>query len=129
MGIGGIVLAVSPFLSWANVALLGSLNLFQLYRAGGHAPGVVWIGIIAGLLIAGASFGKTATQQTKVIGIVLGLICGLGSWALLSKLLDAVRETQGFATVGVGPYVAVGACVAIVISAFLINPEQVRRTH
>src|SRR3954452_12134488 len=49
---GGLALAVSPFLTWIKVILLGDLSLFQLYEAAGSGTGWAWSAVLAGAVAA-----------------------------------------------------------------------------
>jgi hypothetical protein len=42
---GGVALAISPFLTWVKVILLGDLSLFQLFNAAGRGTGWAWAAV------------------------------------------------------------------------------------
>jgi hypothetical protein len=121
MAAGGIALAVSPVLTWVNVVLLGSLNLFQLFAAAGRPSGSAWAAVLAGGAAAMVAWQDDNPTRVRLLGTILGVIAGLLALGTLVDLRDELRETQGLATIGIGPYIAVGGCGAIAIGGFLTN--------
>lgn len=53
---GGVALAVSPFLTWVKVFLLGDLSLFQLFDAAGRSSSLAWGAVVAGGVAAVVAF-------------------------------------------------------------------------
>lgn len=123
IGIGGIVFAVSPFLSWANIALLGSLNLFQLSNANGSTQAIIWGAVIAGGAVALISFNRNSVRDVQVAGLIVGLTGGAGSFWVLERMIKAVAGAEGLAKTGIGGYVAVGACIAMVVGSLTIKQD------
>lgn len=121
---GGVALAISPLLPWVKVVLLGNLSLFQLFDAAGRSDGWAWIAVIAGLTAAVLAFreGKPTTVWRVALGV--GLLGGALALYALVVLRDEVSEASGLATVGIGPYVAVAGCVAMVIGALKARARE-----
>ena len=124
---GGAALAISPFLSWVRVFLLGNLSLFQLLEVAGSSKGLAWGAVLAGLGAAGIALVYRAPSTTLVVGLVVGLLGAALAILALVGLRHDVRETDGFAAVGLGAYIAIGGCGAMVIGALLSLPP--RRTN
>jgi hypothetical protein len=122
IALGGLALGISPFLTWVNVVLLGSLNLFQLTQAAGHRSGMAW----AAVLIGGASaFGAwTANSHTRarLIGVVVGSLVGAVAILVLIGMVHDVRQSAGLVHVSYGPWVAILGCLAMVVGG-LMRPK------
>jgi hypothetical protein len=117
IGVGGIVLAVSPFLPWAKVLLLGNLSLFQLLELDGHGRALAWILVIVG---AGTAFNVWVSKiAVQGLAIVAGILLAILTVLLAIRLHHDARELQGAAAVSYGSWVAAAACVAMVIGGFL----------
>jgi len=114
---GGGALAIAPFLTWVEVVLFGNLNLFQLFNVAGRPTGWPWAAVLAG---AGGGIVVLLDKRPSTVrwvGFCVGLIGGaIAAYALIGLRGD-VREAQGLAAVGIGPYVAVAGCVAMVLGA------------
>jgi hypothetical protein len=123
IGIGGIVFAVAPFLSWANIALLGSLNLFQLSNANGSAQAIIWGAVLAGIAIALIAFNRKSVRDVQAAGLIVGLVGGAGSFWVLERMIKAVAGAEGLAKTGIGGYVAVGACIAMIVGSLRIKQD------
>jgi hypothetical protein len=116
LAIGCGVLAIAPFLTWANVELLGSLNLFQLYSANRDPAVLPWLVVLA----AGTAgvLTLTRTPGARVVAIVVGFIAGgLGSiWGI--SLGHAINEAGGAASLGFGPFLALAGAVTMIVAGF-----------
>lgn len=115
---GGAALAISPFLPWVQVVLLGNLDLFQLYDTLGRSGGRAWVAVLAGVVIAFVAV-RERSPLVWVAAIGVGVVGGVLAIVMLESLLREVRAVHGLATVGLGPYVAVGGCVAMVIGGLI----------
>lgn len=120
---GGIALAVSPFLPWVKVILLGDLSLFQLYSAAGRSRFWPWAAVFAGGLVAAAALDNRRREATRHAAMLVGALGGVMAVYALVGLRHDIREADGFAAIGVGPYVAIAGCVAIVVGGFLARPN------
>jgi hypothetical protein len=114
---GGVALAVSPLLPWVKVVLLGDLSLFQLFEASGRSDGWAWIAVIAGLAAAVLAFREANPLTVRRVALGVGVLGGALAVYALGVLRDEVSDASGLATVGIGPYVAVAGCVAMVVGA------------
>ena len=116
---GGIALAISPFLTWVKVILLGNLSLFQLFDAGGRSNGWAWAAVLAGGAAAGIAFRERRPSTIRGVGLSIGVLGGLLATYALADLRNDLRDVHGLAAIGIGPYIAVGGCVAMVIGAVM----------
>jgi len=62
--IGGALLAVPPFLTWLNVALLGSLNLFQVLSGSHRSAALAWLAVGTGGTAALIAYISEDLQNT-----------------------------------------------------------------
>lgn len=124
---GGAALAISPFLPWVKVILLGNLSLFQLFEAAGGSAGVAWAAVFGGGAAAVVPFVDRKTLTTRLVGLTVGLLGGLLAVYALVDLRHDLRDAEGLAAIGIGPYVAVAGCVAMVIGSVVLRSD--RRTR
>lgn len=121
---GGVALAVSPFLTWVKVALLGDLTLFQLYSAAGRSNGWAWAAVLAGGAAALVGVRGRNSESVRMAGLLVGAIGGVMAGYALIGLRHDIREIDGLAAVGIGPYVAIAGCVAMAVGGLM--SKQVR---
>lgn len=119
---GGIALGVSPLFTWLNVVLLGSLNLFQLFRANGDKPTLAWGAVIAGAAVAVVAYQDRSRATRHWLGLAAGLGAGALAVYALSGLRHGVERSAGLVTVGTGPYIAIAGCLAMIVGALLPEP-------
>jgi hypothetical protein len=121
---GGAALAISPFLTWVKVILLGNLSLFQLFDAAGRGNGWAWAAVLAGGAAVFAALRERSPATIRGAGLSVGLLGGaLAAYALVG-LRHELRDAHGFAAMGIGPYVAVAGCVAMVIGALMARGRE-----
>jgi uncharacterized protein DUF2510 len=118
-GCGGAGLVVAPFLPWVSVVFLGDLNLFQLLRVGGHTSGLGWLAVAIGAGVAITAYLHPKLTTVRVTAFAAGLLAGAYSAIVLTSLVHDVERARGLARVRWGPYVAVAACVAMLVAALL----------
>lgn len=116
---GGLALAISPFLTWVKVILLGNLSLFQLFEAAGRSNGWAWAAVLAGLAAAFLAFKYQDPITVRRVGLAIGLLGGFFATYALVDLRNDLRDAHGLAAIGIGPYIAVGGCVAMVVGAVM----------
>lgn len=116
---GGVALAVSPFLTWVKVILLGNLSLFQLFDAAGRGNGLAWAAVLGGGAAAFVALRGRDSSTLRGVGFSVGLLGGGLAIYALADLRHDLDEVQGLATIGIGPYVAVAGCVAMVAGALV----------
>ena len=119
MAIGGGALAISPFLTWVNVILLGGLNLFQLLRVSGHPTGLVWIAVGIGALVFCLSLVSNDQGNVRALAVLGGLAVGVPALLLFSGMVDSVRHAQGLVRVSFGPWVGLLGCVGMVVGGLM----------
>ncbi len=121
---GGIALAVSPLLPWVDVVLLGNLNLFQLLNLDGRSKALAWLVLLAGVAAGGVAFRARQVGTVRVAALAIALIGGLVVSVKLSTLHREVSNAHEFAAVGIGPYVALAGCLAMVVGALFAKSTQ-----
>lgn len=124
VGVGGLGLAIAPFLPWVKVVLIGNLTLFQLYEVAGSSKTLPWLSVCAGAATAAAAFLHRERSMTFVVGICVGLAGGALALYALIGLRSDIEGAHGLAAVGVGPYVAVAGCVSMVVGALMLGSRR-----
>lgn len=119
IALGGVALAISPFFTWVNVVLLGGLNLFQLFNAGGHPSGWAWAVVIAGGAVALDTGILGNEARSRIIGVMVGLFVGALAAIVFVGLIRDVRHADGLASISYGPGIAFLGCAVMVIGGLL----------
>lgn len=114
---GGLGLAISPFLTWVKVVLLGNLSLFQLFDAAGRSNGWAWAAVFGGGAAAFVTLRERNPSTVRGVGLGVGLLGGALALYALVDLRHDLSEAHGLAAIGIGPYLAVAACAAMVVGA------------
>jgi hypothetical protein len=124
---GGVGLALSPFLTWVNVVLLGNLSLFQLFSAAGRSNALAWAAVLGGGIAAFLAWRQnSSTAIVRAAALTVGLLGGALAIYALVGLRHDIREAHGLATIGIGPYLAVAGCVAMVVGAVMTIDRRQR---
>lgn len=123
---GGAALAISPFLTWVKVVLLGDLTLFQLFDAAGRSRRWAWGAVAAGGTAAYVGYQERSIAVRFITAIAVGVIGGVYAVIALTGLRHDIQEAHGLAAVGIGPYVAIGGCIALVVGAVMVMPRRSR---
>jgi fatty acid desaturase len=121
IGISGIALAVSPFLVWAHIILFGDYNLFQLLNAEGASRALAWILLIGGVIAA--VFAFFIRVSTRAVALGVGILVGIFALVKAINLTHEVNaaKIEGAASVGYGPWVAVVACVVMIVGGVMVS--------
>jgi hypothetical protein len=115
ISLGGILLAVSVFLAWAQVPLVGDLTLYQLFQIGG-AERWAWVIVAAG---AGLGIQGVVDRKRNVFLIIeVAVIVGLSALGIYHYVHE-VAQTEGLVQMGVGVYVAGLACLLMFVGALM----------
>jgi hypothetical protein len=122
--VGGSALVISPFLPWVDVILLGNLNLFQLFEAAGHSDALAWGAILGGGASAFVGWREGSSKIVRATGLGVGILGGLLAFYALGNLRHEIREIQGLASVGIGPYIALAGCIAMVVGALMARDQR-----
>jgi hypothetical protein len=122
IALGGVALGISPFLTWVNVVLLGSLNLFQLSEAAGHRSGGAWAAVLVGAASALGAWTANSHARARLIGVVVGSLAGAIAILVLIGMVQDVRQTAGLVRLSYGPWVAILGCLAMVVGG-LMRPK------
>ncbi|MGA8745539.1 MAG: hypothetical protein WB507_06720 [Solirubrobacterales bacterium] len=126
IALGGIALAVSPFLTWVNALLFGGIDLFNALLITGHSQAPAWLATISGSAAALIGWTGHRLLVVKTTTVFIGLISVAGSiWALLSLTHDS-QVVDGFAQVSYGPWVAILGAAAVLSGGLLLKraPSQ-----
>lgn len=115
---------ISPFLPWVDVILLGNLNLFQLFEAAGRSDGLAWGAVLGGGATAFVGWREGSSTVVRATGLGVGILGGLLAFYALGNLRHEISEIQGLASVGIGPYVALAGCLAMVVGALLAQGQR-----
>jgi hypothetical protein len=121
---GGVALAIAPFLTWVNVVLLGNLSLFQLFTAAGRSDGLAWGAVIAGGAASFAAWREGSSAVVRWTGLAVGLLGGALAVYALAGLRHDIREAHGLAAIGIGPYIAIAGCSAMVLGALVSKGKR-----
>jgi hypothetical protein len=119
-----VALAVAPFLAWVNVVLLGKLSLFQLFTAAGRSDGLAWGAVIAGGTAAFVAWREGSSVVVRWTGLAVGVLGGVLAVYALAGLRHDIREAHGLATIGIGPYVAIAGCSAMILGALMAKAQR-----
>lgn len=121
---GGVAFALSPFLTWVKVVLLGNLSLFQLFTAANESDWLAWAAVLCGGGTAIATLRSKKASTVWRAGLAVGFAGGILAVYALASLRDAVEQTSGLATLGIGPYVSVAGCVAMVVGGLMARQAR-----
>lgn len=121
---GGAALAISPFLTWVRVILLGNLSLFQLFTAAGRSSALAWGAVAAGGAAAIVALKESRPSAVRGTAMAVGLLGGVLALYALVDLRTELRDAHGLAEVGIGPYIAVGGCIAMVVGGLMSKRQQ-----
>jgi hypothetical protein len=116
--VGGILIAVSPFMAWASVVLLGTFNLFQLLEFDRvNSSNGLWVSAVGVFFVlSGISFPERVRRAVSVVG---GALASLAAWGVLEKLVTAIRQAEGFARVEIGPYIALSGSGVVLVAGLV----------
>jgi hypothetical protein len=120
IALGGIALAISPFLTWVNAVLIGGVDLFNALQITGRSEDLAWIAVLMGTSVAGVAWTSGRLRVVRAVSISIGLIAGAGSIWVLIVLTRDVRVVDGLAQLSYGPWVAILACAAVLIGGLLL---------
>jgi hypothetical protein len=115
IGCGGLAVAGSVFLPWAQVVLLGNLTLFQLFTIE-HASIWAWVIVAAGVGIG--IEGIVAKRRSVLLIVEAAIIVGIAALGIYHYMHE-VAQTDGFVQIGFGVYVAGLGCLLMFVGALL----------
>lgn len=118
---GGVALAISPFLPWVKVILLGDLSLFQLFAAAGHSDALAWGAVLGGGATAALAWTQGGSPAARGTALAVGILGGALALYALIGMRNELSEAHGLVTIGIGPYVSVAGCVAMVAGGLRIR--------
>lgn len=109
LGLGGLLIGVSPVLPWLHVLLLGDVSLFEVARLGQGAP-VPLVLLPAALVICGLTsiIAALVLQEgiaARATAIVLLATAAAIGGLLLAGLLKALAGAGELASIDIGPWI------------------------
>lgn len=96
------------------VALLGSLGLFQTYNPSGDPPILPWLVVLSAIAVG--VLALSGAPAARIAGIIVVFLAGGNP--LGSGLTNTINHADGFASIGIGPFVEVAGTVARSSPAF-----------
>ena len=124
--VGGLALAISPFLTWVNAILLGGLNLFDALQITGRSEGIAWTGVSMGGAAALIALASSHQRVVRYASICVGLVSGVGSLWVLDTITSDVRVVDGLAQLSYGPWVAILGCCSVLAGGLLTTRRRSR---
>jgi Protein of unknown function (DUF2510) len=121
---GGAAFAISPFLTWVQVILLGNLSLFQLFTAVGRSSALAWGAVIAGSATTIVALRSSRPATVRGTALAVGLLGGALAIYALVVLRHELRDAHGLAVIGIGPYIAIAGCIAMVVGALMSKRDE-----
>jgi hypothetical protein len=107
VGIGGVVLAVSPYFQWVSVIGLININLSQLLILAGYKGDLAYIVSVAGGIVALIAFADYYDgKSSRPLGLCAGIIVGVTGVPETLHLIHVVNASQGAVSFGPGIIIA-----------------------
>lgn len=123
LAVAGGAVAISPFISWLHVILIGDVNLVQLFQLA-HKPVVIPYAL-AGVGAALTAIGLVRPASIKLLGgLLAGLVGALVGFVTYEGAIE-LQKTHGLASYGPGVYLAGFGLFAAFVAA--LTATGVRR--
>lgn len=123
LGVGGILMALSPYLTWVSVAGFVNVDLFGLVRLASYKQMLAYAPVILGLVLVGSVVISLAyVPVLRALAITYSLMLPILGGLAITKLYRAVTSSQGALHFGIG-FIALGAAEVMFIVAGLY-PSQ-----
>jgi hypothetical protein len=123
IGLGGLALAIAPFLTWIKISLLGltlkHLSLFDLLaidakpKLYGDIIVAVGLGVTVIALVLGGS------RWIRLFGLIVAVAAGAVLGPSIYRLVQIVSETHHILGEGAGVYLMAGAEGAFVLGTLV----------
>jgi hypothetical protein len=97
-----------------HIALLGSLNLFQIFALRNTSSSPVWMGVIAGIVATSVAVFSRHELVIRQVGLIIGLLCGVVVVIGLISIMNAEQNDYGLVSMAAGPWIAFLGCSAMV---------------
>lgn len=117
LALGGVLMAVGPFISWVSVPFLGSLNLFSLFAASDGAEGAAWVPVVLGAAVALSAATSHVGGVSRALAGTCGLLIGLLAVPLAVSLANEAGRSGGFAELGLGSWATAAGAVLMLVGA------------
>jgi hypothetical protein len=107
VGVGGVLLAISPYFQWVSVIGLININLLQLLILAGYKGGLAYIVSAVGGIVALIAFADYYDgKSSRPLGLCAGIIVGLTGVPVTLHLIHVVNASQGAVSIGPGLVIA-----------------------
>jgi|ERR1039458_3267635 hypothetical protein len=123
VGVGGVLLAVSPFFQWVSVIGLININLSQLLMLAGYNGDLAYLVSGVGAIVTLGAFANYSDgRSSRLLGLLAGLVVGLIGVPGTLHLVHVVNESQG--VVSFGPGVVVAGLGEVMLFVGAIAPSK-----
>jgi hypothetical protein len=113
IGSGAVLLAISFFLPWVQVVLLGSVTFIQLANLSNHES-LAWGGLALALALALWAFGSSQTGGLlRIAALIVACYVGLNAVDFIRQ----INKADGLASVEIGAYAAIASGILMFIGA------------
>lgn len=78
--------------------------------------------MLVGAAAAFVAVREGSSAVVRATGVAIGALGGVLAVYFLVGLRHEIQSANGFAALGIGPYLAVAGCVAMGVGGFLVKP-------
>jgi hypothetical protein len=122
IGVGGIALAIAPFLTWVNLNLLvlgDHLTLFNLLSLDDKPKlyGEIIVGVGVAVTVLALVLG--GSRLIRLFGLIVAAAVAVVMGPATYRLVQIVGETHNVLGVGTGIYLLAGAEAAFILGALV----------
>ena len=121
--VGGIVLALSSFMSWYTGSAEGITLSVTGWHAGALGKLVFFLGLAVVLLLALRGFG-VELPPTVPLGMILLALGAVGTIVVLFRLISIPEDFVGFGR-SIGLWISLLAALLVSVAGFLRGAEEV----
>ncbi len=120
IGCGGALFALSIFLPWAHVVLVGNVTLWQVAQLT-HHQGAAELGVAVGLALTVCALAMPFLGEA--VRVIAGIAAVAGAYVAY-QAVKGIDQLGGFASVGVGVFAAVLAGILLLVGAILSSERS-----
>jgi hypothetical protein len=120
IGFGGLCLAISVYLPWARVVLIGNLSLMQLANLSGKHSLAVAAVVVGVALTIGGLLSKSKNPALLIVACLTLLVGGRDVY----QYVHTVSHYGAFVSLGAGSYLAILAGVLLVLGIVMPSGSQ-----
>jgi len=124
LAVGGILMAVSPYLTWVSFSGVVNVDLFGLVQMASFKQLLAYSPLIFGLILIGSvAICITYVSVLRTLAITYSLLLPIGGGVAIVQLYRAVSNSQGALHFGIG-FIALGAAEVLFLVAGLYPSES-----